>query len=85
MAKATSTRKRKSKAPSTPASETLGNGSSQTAGAISSTVRETKPTLEDIQRRAYELFIARGGIHGDDQADWFMAEQELRQAGRAAS
>lgn len=85
MAKATSTRKRKSKATSSSALETLGTGSSQNAKAISSAVRETQPTLEDIQRRAYELFLSRGGIHGNDQEDWFLAEQELRQVSRIAS
>ena len=40
------------------------------------------PTREDIERRAYELFIARGAIHGNDLEDWFRAEQEFRgQAG----
>jgi hypothetical protein len=37
----------------------------------------TVPSFEQIQRRAYELFIARGGTHGCDWADWFTAEQEL--------
>lgn len=35
------------------------------------------PSIEQIQRRAYELFLARGGTHGCDWADWFTAEQEL--------
>jgi hypothetical protein len=40
------------------------------------------PAREDIERRAYELFIARGAIHGNDLADWFRAEQEFgKQAG----
>lgn len=34
-------------------------------------------TAERIRARAYELFMARGGTHGDDLADWFTAEQEL--------
>ncbi len=34
-------------------------------------------TAEDIRIRAYELFMARGATHGDDLADWFLAEQEL--------
>jgi hypothetical protein len=33
---------------------------------------------EQIARRAYERFEARGGEHGRDQEDWFSAEQELR-------
>jgi hypothetical protein len=35
-------------------------------------------TQAEITARAYHLFLARGGNHGDDQADWFRAEAELR-------
>ena len=37
------------------------------------------PTNEEIQRRAFELFIARGRQHGRAQEDWLTAERELRQ------
>lgn len=39
------------------------------------------PTIsyEDLAARAYVRFLARGGQHGDDWADWFQAEAELRQ------
>jgi hypothetical protein len=33
---------------------------------------------DDIARRAYERFEARGGEHGRDQQDWFEAEREAR-------
>jgi hypothetical protein len=33
---------------------------------------------EQVARRAYERFEARGGEHGRDQEDWFGAEEELR-------
>ena len=33
--------------------------------------------VEQIQRRAYELFLARGAVHGNDWIDWFTAEREL--------
>jgi Protein of unknown function (DUF2934) len=36
------------------------------------------PKLEEIQMRAYQIFMARGGTHGQDWADWFRAEQELK-------
>ena len=85
MAKATLTRKRKSGAGSSSGLEKLGIESGQSAGALSSGVFGTRPTQEDIQRRAYELFIARGGIHGNDQADWFQAERELRAVGGLAA
>jgi hypothetical protein len=36
------------------------------------------PTQEQISRRAYELFLARGGEHGHQDEDWVRAERELR-------
>ena len=41
------------------------------------------PGFEQIQHRAYELFLARGGVHGCDLVDWFAAEQELTAASAA--
>ncbi|HVU50019.1 MAG TPA: DUF2934 domain-containing protein [Polyangia bacterium] len=35
------------------------------------------PTAEATARRAYELFLARGGEHGHDAEDWLRAEAEL--------
>jgi hypothetical protein len=32
---------------------------------------------KEIAARAYDLFLARGGQHGDDWADWFRAEAEV--------
>jgi Protein of unknown function (DUF2934) len=34
-------------------------------------------THAQIEFRAYEIFLARGGAHRDDLADWFKAEREL--------
>jgi hypothetical protein len=36
------------------------------------------PTSEQIARRAYEIFLARGGTHGHHEDDWFQAERELK-------
>ncbi len=36
------------------------------------------PTHEEIERRAYEIYLARGGQHGHDVEDWLQAENELR-------
>jgi hypothetical protein len=33
----------------------------------------------DVERRAYEIYQARGGSHGSDLDDWLQAERELRQ------
>ncbi len=35
-------------------------------------------THAQIEFRAYEIFLARGGAHSDDLADWFKAERELK-------
>ncbi|RKH36065.1 DUF2934 domain-containing protein [Corallococcus sicarius] len=36
------------------------------------------PTNEQIARRAYEIYQARGGTHGSSEQDWFQAERELK-------
>lgn len=36
------------------------------------------PGREDIERRAYELYLARGKADGDALEDWLQAEQELQ-------
>ena len=41
------------------------------------------PLTEAIARRAYELFLERGGAHGHDLDDWLAAERELLEAARA--
>jgi hypothetical protein len=43
-------------------------------------VAETRATHEQIARRAYELWLARGGIHGTHLEDWLAAERELHAA-----
>jgi hypothetical protein len=32
---------------------------------------------ERVARRAYELYLSRGGSHGSDWEDWLAAEREL--------
>jgi hypothetical protein len=34
---------------------------------------------EEIRRRAYELYLARGGRPGNQHEDWVRAEQQVRQ------
>ena len=38
----------------------------------------SEPTREQIEKRAYEHFLARGCEHGRDVEDWLAAEQELQ-------
>ena len=35
-------------------------------------------TEEEIRRRAYELYLSRGGANGDDVSDWLEAERLVR-------
>lgn len=37
------------------------------------------PTPEEIQARAYELYLERNGAPGDPLEDWVRAERELRE------
>ena len=37
----------------------------------------TRVSAEAVSRRAYSLFLARGGEHGHDVEDWLLAETEL--------
>ena len=39
------------------------------------TYRES--SVEEITRRAYGLYLERGGDHGNDVQDWVQAEKEL--------
>lgn len=36
------------------------------------------PTREQIERRAYEIFQARGDAPGTELSDWLQAEHELK-------
>ena len=38
---------------------------------------ELTTSREDIARRAFEIYLARGGSEGDALSDWYRAEQEL--------
>jgi hypothetical protein len=38
------------------------------------------PTHEEIARRAFELYVARGQSDGSDVGDWLQAESELAAA-----
>jgi hypothetical protein len=40
-------------------------------------VSSAAPTHHDIAVRAYEIYLRRGGGHGDDWDDWLCAEREL--------
>jgi Protein of unknown function (DUF2934) len=41
---------------------------------------ETLPLEEQIQRRAYELYVQRGNQSGSELDDWLQAEEEILEA-----
>jgi hypothetical protein len=45
----------------------------------------TAPPDDEVRRRAYELYMARGAVDGDDVADWMAAERELTARLRAGT
>jgi len=40
--------------------------------------------INDVARRAYDLYLARGREHGHDVDDWMQAERELRASSATA-
>jgi hypothetical protein len=43
-------------------------------------VTRPSPTHEEIQRRAYAIYLSQGAADGRDLDDWLQAERELSQA-----
>jgi hypothetical protein len=54
---------------STPIEKSSQGNEPQTVGSA--------PTYEAIELRAYQLYVERGGAHGQDVEDWLQAEREL--------
>jgi len=54
------------------------------AGPIQSHAEDTSakhtPSREEIRLRAYEIFLERGGLPGNELDDWLQAEGELESA-----
>jgi hypothetical protein len=50
-------------------------------------VMARKPSREEVELRAYEIYVERGGQDGHDVEDWIAAEAELstRLASKAES
>ncbi len=45
--------------------------------------RNGMPAHDAIARRAYEIYLSRGGNHGSDVEDWLQAEREVAARRRA--
>lgn len=46
---------------------------------MKSKIEHALPTIEQIEFRAYELYLERGGKDGQALQDWLIAEEELKQ------
>ena len=50
----------------------------QSSPAVSkSQTAERRPRREEIEVRAFQIYVDRGGAHGQDVDDWLQAEREL--------
>ena len=56
---------------------TTAGGSTQ-RGTGNEVRRTGSPTHEEIAKRAYEIFMTRGGTHGRHEEDWYQALRELQ-------
>ena len=50
------------------------------ARAGSRTAVRRSPLLEEIELRAYEIYLRRGAAHGNDLDDWLQAERQVFEA-----
>ena len=62
----------------------------QTAAKPARTIQKSKPiaevtaglepTFQEVQERAYQIYLGRGATPGDSTSDWLQAERELRES-----
>jgi hypothetical protein len=50
---------------------------STTAAPVATTTAKAAPTIEEIAKRSYELYLQRGAVDGYHEQDWLQAESEL--------
>lgn len=59
-----------------------------TPATVGRQTAESHPTRDEIELRAYQAYLERGGVPGQDVEDWLQAERELqeeyRKIGRTA-
>ena len=56
----------------------LQNRKAEVSPAVVATA-QALPSADEISGRAYEIYLARGGVGGDGLEDWFQAERELKE------
>ncbi len=45
-----------------------------------SSIGKKVPTQEEIEQRAYQIYLQRGGSHGGEVDGWLAAEKELTES-----
>ena len=40
--------------------------------------KNTKVTEQNIRKRAFEIYLERGAVSGNEEDDWLQAEKELK-------
>jgi hypothetical protein len=74
-ARRTPGRRKTDKAPAQPPALASDRG----GAVVAPTPREAAASdWADVQRRAFEIYLERGGVDGHDVEDWFEAERQLR-------
>jgi hypothetical protein len=59
-------------------SETLELQANHVPSHVEDTLANHAPSHEEISRRAYEIYLERDGLPGDELDDWLRAERELQ-------
>lgn len=60
--------------------ETLEVPASTTQPHVANTSANDTPSREEIRLRAYDIYLERGGVPGNELDDWLQAEGELESA-----
>jgi hypothetical protein len=47
-------------------------------GRVRKSAIDLKTFLDEIRKRAYQIFQERGWVHGSDLDDWLKAEKEIK-------
>jgi hypothetical protein len=60
--------------------ETLALNASTVQSHTEDTSANHAPDHDEVRRRAYEIYLERGGLPGQELEDWFQAEREIESA-----
>ena len=58
-------------------------GAGQSIEQQDGSIVKVSPTIDEIARRAYDIYLERGSGPGQDLDNWFQAERELKNGGHS--